>query len=64
MALFPETPKEESQNCPGWTPGTLGTHISWLQPPIGVRSMALLENFPMPYRTPSLDVRKRSILDF
>ncbi len=27
---------------PGWTPGTLGAHISWLRPPIQVRSQQKL----------------------
>jgi hypothetical protein len=30
MALFPGTPKLESRNCLGWSPGTLGGHNSQL----------------------------------
>jgi hypothetical protein len=46
MALFPGTPKEESQNCPklSWFgfAGTLVAHNSLLRPPIGMRSKANL----------------------
>jgi hypothetical protein len=38
MALFPGTPKLESRNCPGWSPGTLGAHNSRLQSRIATRS--------------------------
>jgi hypothetical protein len=42
VTLFLRTPKFESRNCPGWSPGTLGAHISRLQSPIGVRSEPML----------------------
>ncbi len=35
MAFCPGTPKEESRNCPVWTPGTLQDHSSFLRPLIG-----------------------------
>ncbi len=38
MALFPGTPKLESRNCPGCSPGTLGAHNSRLQSLIATRS--------------------------
>jgi hypothetical protein len=38
MALFPRTPKLESRNCPGWSPGTLSAHNSRLQSLIVTRS--------------------------
>jgi hypothetical protein len=38
MALFPGTPKLESRNYPGWSPGTLGAHNSWLRSLIAMRS--------------------------
>jgi hypothetical protein len=34
MAHFVGTPKMESRNCPGWTPGTLNGHNSRLWSPI------------------------------
>jgi hypothetical protein len=37
MALFPGTPKLESRNCPGWSPGNLGAHNSRLQSRIAMR---------------------------
>ncbi len=47
MALFPETPKEESRNYPEivpvWIPETLAAHNSFLEPPIGMRSKANLQ---------------------
>ncbi len=42
MALFPGTPKLESRNCPGWSPGTLGAHNSRLQSLIATRSKPIL----------------------
>ncbi len=42
MALFPGTPKLESRNYPGWSPGTLEAHISRLPSPIGARSEPML----------------------
>jgi hypothetical protein len=38
MALFPGTPKLESRNCPGWSPGTLRAHNSRLQSLIATKS--------------------------
>ncbi len=38
MVLFPGTPKLESRNCPGWSPGTLGAHNSRLPDLIATRS--------------------------
>jgi hypothetical protein len=38
MAFFPGTPKLESRNCPGWSPGTLGAHNSRLQSLIATMS--------------------------
>ncbi len=43
MALFPGTPKLESRNCPGWSPGTLGAHISRLPSLIKTRSKPKLQ---------------------
>jgi hypothetical protein len=38
MTLFPGTPKLDSRNCPGWSPGTLNAHNSWPQSLITMRS--------------------------
>jgi hypothetical protein len=38
MTLFLGTPKLESRNCPGWSPGTLDAHNSRLQSLIATRS--------------------------
>jgi hypothetical protein len=60
MALFPETPKEESRNCPGLNSRDFGH--SYLPAPtsdwseVSTKVVALLESFPMPYRIPSIDV--------
>jgi len=68
MALFPEIPKEESQNCPGLD--SRDFRNSYLPAPtsdwseVETKIVALLESFPMPYRTFSSDVEKRSISDF
>jgi len=43
-----------SRKCPGWSPGTLGAHISWLPSLIKMRSKQT------PCSTPDSDVRKRS----
>ncbi len=36
--FFPGLPRRSPETIPGWSPGTLGAHISRLQPPIGARS--------------------------
>ncbi len=68
MALFPRTPKEESQNCPGLDSWDFG-HSYLLAPTsdqieVQTKVIALLKSFPILYRTPSANVGKRSILDF
>jgi hypothetical protein len=68
MALFPGTPKEESRNCPGLDSRDFG-HSYLLAPTsdwseVWTKVVALLDNFPMPCRTSSEDIRKRSIPDF
>jgi len=40
--IFPGLPRRSPEIVPGWTPGTLDTHNSWLRPPIGVRSQPKL----------------------
>jgi hypothetical protein len=42
VVLYPGTPKLKSRNCPGWSPGTLGAHISRLLSMIGARSEPML----------------------
>jgi len=68
MALFLETSKEESRNCPGLDSRDFG-HSYLLAPTsnwseVQTKVIALLKSFPIPYRSPSADVGKRSILDF
>ncbi len=68
MALFPGTPKEESRNCPGLNSRDFG-HSYLLGSTfdcseVWTKVVALLESFPMPYRTPSADVGKRLITNF
>ncbi len=41
--FFSGLPRKSPEIVPGWTPGTLGTHISWLRPPIVVRSKPKLQ---------------------
>jgi hypothetical protein len=68
MALFPETPKEESRTYPGLNSWDfehsylLALTFDWSE--VSTKVVVLLENFPMPHRTPSADVVKRSIPNF
>jgi len=68
MALFPGTPKEKSRNCFRLDSRDFGN--SYLLAPtfdwseVSTKVVALLKSFPMPCRTPSADVGKRSIPDF
>ncbi len=41
--FFPGLPRRSPETVSGYTLGTLGTHISWLRPPIGVRSKPKLQ---------------------
>jgi hypothetical protein len=68
MPLFLGTPKEESRNCPSLDSQDFG--CSYLLTPsldqdeVLTKVVALVESFSTPCRTPTVDVGKRSILDF
>jgi hypothetical protein len=68
MAFCPGTPKVESRNYPGLESRDFGS--SYLLAPtsdwseVSTKVVTLLESFPKPCRTPSTDIRKRSIPDF
>jgi hypothetical protein len=68
MALFPETPKEESRNCLELESSNFGG--SYLPAPtsdwseVKTKVVALLESFPTACRSPSANVGIISIPDF